>query len=380
MKLTKSRCVITLLVLFALCFALSACGDSSDNSATLVSTPEVVVIDEPEPDELESNELDLEDTDKIVADETEGIEAGDEVDQDELNGIVILEADLTVNHPTFDIFTIDSITAEMREVASFCITMAARDDISYFYEQASFMARYGNYKDMFSPDYSKMVVTIYDSTKVAGKQEQHAGWIDQSGNIFDLTQALGIESDYVTTIKHASVGFMDENTFVYVDRSNDEHIYYAVPLDNIQTEAVVQMDPNDIYIHDITKSSLAFMNSQPPTYWIDDTHYYGNGYWIRHHAHSIIMDITTGTSTNLVSVDDNHMTFWSPVPSPDQEHLALIAHRDTGGGVADLVLMNIESGEINLVCNLKDATMNSGSMISSDINVGDFCYAILDWK
>jgi len=68
---------------------------------------------------------------------------------------------------------------------------------------------YGNVKSQFSQDYTKMAAE-YPRARIGefGQEVSHAGWIDQSGEFFDVSVALGL--DYSSTI-----GFSENGNYFY---------------------------------------------------------------------------------------------------------------------------------------------------------------------
>ena len=110
----------------------------------------------------------------------------------EVEGIVVLQADWRTGVPIFTVNAINPDTGEYHNVSSFTFDIAApinADDYTIAPFASFFPTEYldANYASLFNSDYTCMVAT----KTFLGNEEQHAGWVDQSGNFFDVTEALG---------------------------------------------------------------------------------------------------------------------------------------------------------------------------------------------
>lgn len=167
----------------------------------------------------------------------------------------------------------------------------------------------------FSEDFSKMAM----KKVLSSNEEVHAGWIDASGNFFDVTEALGLQSksDFDTPAKIYAAGFSD-GYFSYYDASSDT--YHYVPVDNVTPVAVQEGDLASL-------SGIPTNSKFAPrdiTSWIDETHCIincsytrnGVGQWMD----SVIFDTENQTTTKYVPGDSR--LSWNGVVSPDGTKIA----------------------------------------------------------
>ena len=147
--------------------------------------------------------------------------------------------------------------------------------------------RNGNFRDLFSEDYTKAAAGTYDSSI----NERHAGWIDVNGNFTNITEnfrekfpynyghglshiPMGFDEDYfyfeateyTTDTSYTVDGYrirVDDETGESLERFSDSLTYYKI---TYQEHRVWSEDPNR------EQDNVYFR----PTEWLDETHVLGD--------------------------------------------------------------------------------------------------------
>ena len=89
-------------------------------------------------------------------------------------------------------------------------------------------------REMFNENYSRMALDKYS----AETRLRTAGWMDKNGEFFDVTDYLGLESEY--GIGYSAVGFLDDY-FVFGEYIHETRLqFYSVPISDMSIENVVQ--------------------------------------------------------------------------------------------------------------------------------------------
>ena len=163
------------------------------------------------------------------------------------SGIIAAIADWNLNNMNFTVVSIDPTTGEQETLAFFDAYALTNTEAIFSFNfkgpgfPGGYALCYASYRDMFSTDYSK----IATQKIFLGNRESHAGWIDEDGNFFDVTEALGLQSqsDFDDPKQYAPVGFTEDGLFVYIDRSEipSGPLFYSVPVDDVRPENIQEM-------------------------------------------------------------------------------------------------------------------------------------------
>ena len=112
----------------------------------------------------------------------------------------------------------------------------------------------------FSSDLSK----LYFCKDING--ERHVGWLDESGDFTDVTELVTTSSsDFSALTTHSNCGFSLDGYFYFGDETNNENILKRVPLNNISSSSVEEVDSFENYL------SRANINYDEPFYNMDGT-------------------------------------------------------------------------------------------------------------
>ena len=393
-----------LAVFLALCMAsgFCACGSSSSeiqqNEAYL--TEENTQDYETDADNMDANtETDL-DTETDLGTETDTADGSttgtddslDETSIDEsndLSGLIIMTEDYssTINSSNHDILyisisSLDIESGEQHTNATFSIGNGKSDDfIDYAPNNAHGQGHfnlergiYHTYREWFNDDYTKMAITRYDNNK----GETHAGWLDENGNFFDVTEKLGLQSegDFSDPANYEAVGFTEEY-YAYRD-NNIQGGFYYVPVGDISTSAVIKGSPfpngddsdryNSIYKkYDITD-------------WIDSHTFFYNTGDVYSAGSSVILDLETEeTKTYIPGSSRNN---WNGVLSPDGTEVAFMSEPLSGNEGAGLFITPLSGdGEpARVTTDIELLGMNiyyNGRDYDSCFDILNF---LIDWK
>ncbi len=240
--------------------------------------------------------------------------------------------------------------------------------------------RFCNYQDQFSFDYSKMAITrMYTSDR-----SMHAGWLDQSGNFFDVTEALGDVTDSLSDVVHyQAVGFTDSGqTFVYKEVADtnagywyDTIAYYAVSVNDIENAAPQRIQSSDAYLHD--DANWDWLNDYMPSDWVDDTHFYANA--DPQKSQCMLVDVDTQTMVDFLPSETQER--WSMVSSPDGQKVAFMSRAKTGQTqYAELCTMDPVTKKDNHILTIEVANDARTMSIYGKATEVDTLCAVLDWR
>lgn len=168
----------------------------------------------------------------------------------EVEGIIVLQGDYKSNiyAPPFIVSAINPQTGDYYTVSSFVFEHVARiQEDEFLIEPAYKFTCYCNYRNMFNDDFTLMAAT----KTFLSNESRHAGWIDQSGEFFDLIVALNeqAQSDFDEIKHYEAIGFTADNEFAYAEMTDWRHpLYRAVPLDNITPGVSYDITEDDPYI------------------------------------------------------------------------------------------------------------------------------------
>lgn len=238
---------------------------------------------------------------------------------------------------------------------------------------------YGNLRDLFTPDWTKMAATAY----VDGLA--HAGWIDQDSNFTDVTEALGLESrrDDSGYTDYSAVGF-DRQLFYYRQRStvgsatDGDWKFYAVNIHELQPESVIAVDAKDPYVYfwenayQGTQSwSQTVQDQMRPSAVINQRYIlsdYGDGLLTGNQRNFVI----TTPEYAIPVFEDETVATWSPVLSPDGRSIGYLSRSDAEE-TTSICTMSLKNGEVK--------TLNTGELLSTSYDEAgeQVTYTILGW-
>ena len=217
-------------------------------------------------------------------------------------------------------------------------------------------------RKVFSNDFSKMAITIC----YTARNETHAGWIDQNGNFFDVTEALGEQaSDFDDPVHYAAVGFTDDGLFVY----NDNLYAYADTWSTLNfrytdsTNPINSQEGNPLSDYDpIIQAPNVYCISD-----INDARYLVSTPSFNA-CESFIYDSNTAEIASYIP--GNARINWSGVFSPEGGKIAFLSQPKEGSGTPEIFVISSDSGEPEKInCNL-NLSNNLTTMPS----------ALLEWR
>lgn len=413
-----------LVILFCLCLVLSGCDDSSNNVSTAM-TDELSIdmttkanipaqYTEPTKDiqqsttEAEINEASIPEKPNSISsvqdhngDTPESLEMENEVDDEEsLCGIIAMVVDYT-NDWQCTIYCIDPETGSQRKISHFEVYTGMQyfPDVKvattyvpgdWYYEQL--------YDSLvsFADDYTKLAVTKVVSRS---KGESHAGWIDQSGNFFDVTEAVGnvVHDEFKSAVIEYAVGFVNggkDFVFYHDTRSEFRTDQYIVPCNNASSETVS-------LFRDMEIEEWLFINS---SYEMDRilqlNHLRGDGERITDviDENSYLYDKSNGINTRQIIYSSvNHKKGTSGryelIPSEARSNWGAVASPD-GTQIAFISAAHTESDQSIFVGDLNNNVLENAHRINSNLPesktiTGEICYesscpnvfcTLLDWR
>lgn len=422
----KRKFFATVVTLALSAVMLVGCGSSSaetaintdDAPAEFADTADYVESDEPAiPDDSDTDNVDVEpyvneqgevltqapnddiaENDNFGQAPEEDIVSWDEMTEDEedateeapvagdIEGIIVLQADWRTGVPIFTVSAINPDTGDYHNVSSFTFEIAApinADDYTiapFAYLTTSWTdCLNANYASLFNSDYTCMTAT----KTFLGNEEKHAGWIDQSGNFFDVTEALGEgrQSDFEEVKKIIAVGFTDDNNFVYLDGTNpDEYTYRFVPLDNIVPGASYPVDDADKRLM-WDRQTWGWLKTARPTNWVSEDQFltvsHSNGEMV-----CALANVSDQSITEIVPTGS--LASWSPVLGPDGLSVAFMAAPAKGTDNPTIYLTDISGNGTPTKLETSYLPINSrisdGGSLREIISIA-YCYSsVLEWR
>lgn len=325
-------------LLLAVCLAgsMCACGGGGDNTPADDVLQEVNVPEEADvPEEMDMPEENFPEL------------------EPEPEGLIVLELGSSVGRDemTFTVHCMDPDTKEESIFSEFTYSVLENAE-GYRYQEGAegllslFLFQGGRYR--FSDDFDKMAL----DKRFPGSGETHAGWLDDNGNYFDVTEALGLQSksDFDDPAKYVSAGFMN-GYFAYFQPTSKDGLrgeYYYVPVDNVTPAAVQKGDIPDRNGNPIVGEFISGrFGPRDITSWIDDTHYIANEDVgsITRVVNSFIYD--TENQNRTYYVPGNSRMSWNGVVSPDGTQIAFLSTptSNTTHRPADLYIIPINGGD-----------------------------------
>lgn len=315
----------------------------------------------------------------------EGEEVVDEAPEvGEATGIIMLQSDYqsSAYAPSFVVSAVNPDTGDYHIVSSFVFEHVARiNETEYLIEPGYKLVRYSSYRDMFNEDFSLMAA----NKTFLSNEEQHAGWVEQSGEFFDLTVALNeqSQSDFDTPKHYNSVGFTQDGSFVYADVDDWRHpIYYKVPLDNIVSGASYQLAEDDSYIMDTDYSeSWRWARKCRVSSWIDDNRFLAVSY-ANDYPTCACVDVNGQSITEIVP--SGSQTSWSPVIGPDGVSVAFLSAPSKGNDTPSIYLTDIAGNDTPTKLGTAYSPISSRVTDNGSIITGvslAYCHSsILEWR
>ncbi|MCI8638084.1 MAG: hypothetical protein HFG41_02770 [Coprococcus sp.] len=290
------------------------------------------------------------------------------VKEQEIKGIITLSAEISGYGEEYE-FTVRCIEPESGKqeiISHFQLPFAGgQDDAGYAVYPG--LCRYASYRDMLSDDFTKLACAkIYPGGKA------HAGWINEKGEFFDVTETLGLDS-----AGYVPVGFAEDGSFVYCDSLQTSQCYY-VPYDNVTPEAVKKGSP---YKMDTLKDSEYSMRfGSRITAWIDERRYLCDveicGKNQEMSLDSRMIDIQEARYSVIPYIPDNSGKNWSGVIEPGGRKIAYLSYRPDLGYA--LYVRDWPKGESTKVD--ADALFGDGEVKSKIENIGGICITLIGWR
>ncbi len=343
-------------LLFVCLISLTGCAGEDSMPATLNGNSNTEYEDSSNNDYQESSEG----SDKPITSEIS-----------EISGIIVAVWD-GYKKDRVEIFSVDSETGETKLISSFPNT----------YGNWS-VSRYCTDRELFSSDYKKLVASKY----INNNSSCCAGWIDENGNFYNVTEALGLspKSDFSEGSFYHAVGFIGEY-FVYLDDNgrdaNGQCQCYAVPMDNISAENIIKLSVDmDEFVPSVVRESFQANRS-------------GVHYWHNFNPSDILDDgriiigesiynSKTGESTSFIP--GGSRTNWDGLANPSNDKICFLSMQGLDDETG-LYIVDISGGEpIKINCNLPASVKyNTYSGIAYEIatvpNPDKIVCSIVDWK
>lgn len=221
----------------------------------------------------------------------------------------------------------------------------------------------GNDRRYFSNDFSKMAATkVFND-----KNETHAGWIDQSGEFFDVTEALGEQSsDFGDPVTYGAIGFTEDNLFVYSNNPSPSYMYwhnddfrYVSPDSNKSQEG----NPLEGLCQIIDGNNRFYCISDR----IDEGTFLVDGYE-GDFCGSMLYNPKSHESSEYIP--GTSRSNWSGVCSPDGSQIAFLSMPKEGNSNPEIFIIPFEGGE--------PEKLNCDIVFSNDTDTSPS--SILEWR
>lgn len=388
----KKKVLATVVTLALSAMVLAGCGSSQEPAtASYEETGPAVYADEAEEEPAISTEpatsVGLEDVtgenddfgrppeDECVAwEEDDGIEEEVVVaETGEIEGIIVVQNyfyhadDGVSNIFVYSVQAVNPNTGESTKIAEFSVRRpynVTSEDSYYLLPLIGDTNMVGYDQRYFSSDFSKMAATKI----INDKNEAHAGWFDQSGNFFDVTEALGEQSsDFGDPVTYNAVGFTEDDLFVYND--NPYAIFSAWAELNFRFTDLNALNisqegnPLDDSCQIINGNKLYAISD-----YIDDTmclvYYHDKG----NKTVSAKYDMNSGEVIPYIPGESR--SNWSGVCSPDGSQIAFLSMPKEGNGNPEIFIIPFEGGE--------PEKLNCDIVFSNDTSTSPS--SILEWK
>lgn len=374
------KCFALFLVLTISLFTLGGCASRDDAAANGPPDPSTSVTDPAEnnePNEEAQNQPD----ENGPATETSSQSSEGPEDPEEIAGIIAMTSNIGTSF-SFNIFSINPETGERTTLADLAFPSEGADGgRAVIYMPPVNEVNSSNVAEWVSQDFSKIAATktYTDDTS------SHAGWFDANGIFFDVTEALGLQSqsDFADPVYYTAIGFTEDNCFAYYSTTGNvyERTYYIVPLDNLAPEAVQEGNPL-ADAKPIVRDSTDYYYF---TDWLDDTHYLAdhclNSCW--HKTQSVIIDAASGSVEDYIPGDSRYN--WNGIVSPDATQIAFFSVPKQGSSSPQLYVANLIDGEpvaidVEVEFSSKAQERCPSFVLYPSPGLGGTCTVLLDWR
>ncbi|MCM1126435.1 MAG: hypothetical protein NC429_08170 [Lachnospiraceae bacterium] len=255
----------------------------------------------------------------------------------DISGIIVMRRLVTNTQALFIISAVNPDTGASHDISQFDVAHINGEE-NYTTDYYSIPGRYkdfvtsstdftsANHREWFSSDYSKLALT-----KTFGETgEQHVGWINADGNFFDLTEALneGMQSEFDNPKGYLALGFLPDDSFVYVEIDHGEWTYHRTSADYSSSD-VGDQTFRDYYLvddHTLNTNRDHMWVNHLVSDWIDDQHYIGNSKYFTHYETDktcFIVDTETHEKVSFIPGDSR--LNWSGVLSPNSDKVAFLS-------------------------------------------------------
>ena len=389
------KCFALFLVLTISLFTLGGCASRDDAAANGPPDPSTSVTDP-----AENNEPN-EETQNLPGEEDPSVSDDPGMNTEHLvaEGIVLMSVETTGSGKKVQLTCINPETGDQEDFLSFSVSSP--------YEIAAMPIMWaamplfeGSMCGRFSSDFTKIAATrsLTDST------EKHAGWIDATGNFFDVTVALGLEarSNFADPPAYEAIGFTPNDELVYVDWGQSSGVFYAVPMDNLSLENVKELGTWEAMavafgapanmgpvLHSAWDEKNQFVISDQ----IDDAHYiatFGESYNEGAKPKSAIVAFGSDNSFSREEYTPEASRYtWSGKLSPDGAQIAFLScssEATYNDKPTELFIGSVDGDEpIKVPCELPDTEYHmrtNGIYNMADEEISDaHCYcAIVGWE
>lgn len=279
--------------------------------------------------------------DECVPWDTESAEEVVVPETGEVEGIIVLQGDYKSNSfaPSFVVSAIDPQTGDYRTVSSFVFEHVARVQEDEFLIEPSYkFTCCSNYRNMFNDDFTLMIAT----KTLLSNEAMHAGWIDESGEFFDVTVALNeqAQSGFEELKHYVAIGFTNDNRFVYAEMTDWQHPFYrAVPLDNIVPGASYEITEDEPYIMGVNSKVWKWARGVAKTCWVNDDQFLA----VEHSDQAMICTLATvSNQTTVQIVPTGSQSSWSPVLGPDGTSVAFMSAPVKGNENPSIYITNLD--------------------------------------
>lgn len=368
-----------LVVLMLACLAVTGCRkaidvDSIEHNNDTASTDYDDTYVEPEEDYIEEEEYEKEEEE--IPDSPAEVE-----------GIVGMVRQDNTFDSTIQIVAINPETGVQNIINEFYLEYPHHTDEIGFLPPADSI--FGNDSNMFSEDYTKLAITQYYVQGV----EAHAGWVDNTGEFFDVTEAIGAvtEKDFSNPdpVQQYGIGFSGDS-FVFSnsrDVNRPETKFFCVPVDNISEELVTEITKDDVF------PSYYEIGSNPEvclTDWLDETTFIADSFGMSNgwFLDSVLMRIDD-TENPVAYIPESERYNWSGVLNVDKTTVAFLSMPKSTGSTAELYTVPVAGGDpvsISLVPNdglmkeITSLTTKNLENVIKDIEKEHIYYYLLDWR
>ena len=391
----KKKTIVTILTLALSAMVFAGCGSSQESAAAASyeeSTGPAVYADEvgeelaeiAEPDDVSKGLIDVtgenDDFGRPPEDECAEWEEDDGIEEEvvvaetgEIEGIIVVQNyfyhadDGVSNIFVYSVQAVNPNTGESTKIAEFSVRRpynVTSEDSYYLLPLIGDTNMVGYDQRYFSSDFSKMAATKI----INDKNEAHAGWFDQSGNFFDVTEALGEQSsDFGDPVTYNAVGFTEDDLFVYND--NPYAIFSAWAELNFRFTDLNALNisqegnPLDDSCQIINGNKLYAISD-----YIDDTmclvYYHDKG----NKTVSAKYDMNSGEVIPYIPGESR--SNWSGVSSPDGSQIAFLSMPKEGNGNPEIFIIPFEGGE--------PEKLNCDIVFSNDTSTSPS--SILEWR